>query len=137
MRHLAASAVWLATILSATSHAFTISIEHHHHRRQPASVSLYASSSNNKQSSSMPANLKRKVNAKRDPLGHVVPERTRTKGGKQYYEYVPKYVHPGNIVKLTTESSQSSLQYLHEFYSWRFRESTLATTGESARSRIE
>ncbi len=30
----------------------------------------------------LPANLKRKVAAKRPPLGHVVPEETRTKGCK-------------------------------------------------------
>ena len=30
--------------------------------------------------STLPANLKRKIQAKRPPLGHVVPEATRTKG---------------------------------------------------------
>ena len=29
----------------------------------------------------IPANLKRKVSAKRDPLGHVIPQNTRSKGG--------------------------------------------------------
>ena len=30
--------------------------------------------------SALPANLKRKVQAKRPPLGHIIPEDTRTKG---------------------------------------------------------
>lgn len=33
----------------------------------------------------LPANLKRKVEAKRPPLGHVVPEETRTKGCKLFF----------------------------------------------------
>ena len=33
---------------------------------------------------SLPANLKRKVEAKRPPLGHVVPEATKVKGGKYF-----------------------------------------------------
>ncbi len=32
------------------------------------------------EATTLPANLKRKVEAKRPPLGHVVPEATRTKG---------------------------------------------------------
>jgi hypothetical protein len=35
-----------------------------------------------KQGNEIPANLKRKVSAKRPPLGHVVPQHTRRKGCK-------------------------------------------------------
>lgn len=47
------------------------------------SSSLFSTRSKKKDNNNnMPANLKRKVSAKRPPLGHIIPEHTKTKGCK-------------------------------------------------------
>lgn len=70
-----------------------------------ASASFHFAKKKNNQETSvddMPANLKRKVSAKRDPLGHVIPEKTKRKGGK----WATKLVYFINMKLCTTISNR-------------------------------
>lgn len=77
---------------------------------------------------SLPANLKRKVEAKRPPLGHVVPEAAKVKGGK--YHRFEQTIY--RVSKASLKSFSDSL-----CYSWWIDESQTSTAGKSSRSRVE
>ena len=49
-------------------------------KRKTKSVASVDRNFDSSEASPLPANLKRKVEAKRPPLGHIVPEATRAKG---------------------------------------------------------